>query len=248
MKPNNSQKISIIIPVLNEEHYIGTLLSHLNQNATASNIVEILCVDGGSRDHTQGIAKYHGAKVIKTRKGRAKQMNHGAKYAQGDILYFLHADTFPPEHFDKMILNAVENGFETGCFRMQFDTKNLFLRFFAWFSRINHSLCRGGDQSLFVTQDIFKQTTGFNEAYLIYEDTEFIRRLYKHARFKVLPNYVVTSARKYRELGLLRLQFHFAMIHLKNYLGAGPDELYRYYRKNILTGSDAIQSSISRSA
>ncbi|WP_222981765.1 TIGR04283 family arsenosugar biosynthesis glycosyltransferase [Flagellimonas meishanensis] len=234
MKPNKNPSISIIIPVLNEERYIGPLLEHLSRIAGTSNIGEILCVDGGSKDNTRTIAEQAGARVIKSKRGRAIQMNLGARVAHGDILYFLHADTFPPKDFDKKILHAVEKGFETGCFRMKFDTRHPFLRFFAWFSRINHSLCRGGDQSLFVSRTIFLESGGFNEAYLIYEDSEFIRRLYRHTRFKVLPDYVITSARKYRELGWMRLQFHFAMIHLKNYLGAGPDELFRYYRKHVL--------------
>ena len=235
MRRSKHPKISIIIPVLNEERYIGSLLNHLKQCSSPSNIAEILCVDGGSQDNTHRIAMENGAQVIRSKKGRAKQMNFGALNAKGEILYFLHADTLPPQDFDKIILQAVAQGFETGCFRMKFDTRNLFLRFFAWFSRINHTLCRGGDQSLFITKEVFSKTTGFNERYLIYEDTEFIRRLYRHTKFKVLPEHVITSARRYRELGLLRLQYHFAIIHLKNYLGAGPEELYRYYSKHVLT-------------
>lgn len=232
--PNKNRSISIIIPVLNEEHCLGKLLNHLEQTATPSNDIEIICVDGGSTDKTWEIAEQHGVKVILSEKGRAKQMNLGTEHAKGDILYFLHADTFPPNHFDQFILEAVHNGFLAGCFRMKFDTKNVFLQFFAWFSRFNLLLCRGGDQSLFVERDLFVKSKGFNEAYRIYEDTEFIGRLYRQAKFKVLPAHVITSARKYREIGVLKLQFHFAVIHLKKYLGAGPDELYRYYAKYIM--------------
>ncbi|MFD2099753.1 TIGR04283 family arsenosugar biosynthesis glycosyltransferase [Flagellimonas iocasae] len=231
--PNKNRSISIIIPVLNEELCLGELLHHLAHTSTPTHIREIICVDGGSTDKTLKIAAQHGAKVVSSERGRAKQMNLGAELAEGEILYFLHADTFPPKNFDQSILKAVEGGFMAGCFRMKFDTKNLFLRFFAWFSRVNLLLCRGGDQSLFVEKQLFEKTNGFNEAYHIYEDTEFIGRLYKNAKFKVLPDYVITSARKYREIGVLKLQFHFAVIHLKKYLGAGPEELYRYYRKNI---------------
>lgn len=219
--------------MLNEEPYLGTLLKHLEQTSTPSSIIEIICVDGGSTDKTREIAEQQGAKLVLSQKGRAKQMNLGAEHATGDILYFLHADTFPPKQFDQLILKAVNNGFLAGCFRMRFDTKNLFLRFFAWFSRINLLFCRGGDQSLFVERDLFLKSKGFNEAYPIYEDTEFIGRLYTQTRFKVVPAYVVTSARKYQEIGTLKLQFHFAVIHLKKYLGAGPDKLYQYYAKHI---------------
>ena len=235
MKPNRPISISIIIPVLNEEHYIGKLLDHIARVGSPNLIGEIICVDGGSLDKTQEMAQKYGAKVIRSKRGRARQMNLGAQHAKGNVLYFLHADTLPPKNFDRSIMDASEAGYETGCFRMKFDTNNPVLGFFAWLSRINHALCRGGDQSLFVKRSLFQKSEGFNEAYLIYEDTEFITRLYRQTKFKVLPDHVVTSARKYREVGWFKLQFHFAMIHLKNYFGAGPEELYRYYQKNILT-------------
>ncbi len=228
-------KISIIIPVLNEAGFIGTSLYHLKENAKDPEALEVLVVDGGSTDDTVQIATSLGAKVLPSATGRAKQMNLGAQNATGEILYFVHADTLPPKHYDAYILEAHRQGYTAGCFRMKFDTTNWFLRFFAWLSRINHTLCRGGDQSLFVAKELFEKTGRFNEDYLIYEDSEFIRRLYKTLKFRVLPHYVITSARKYRQKGWLKVQFHFGMIHLKNYLGAGPKDLFQYYKKNLLT-------------
>ncbi len=228
-------KISIIIPVLNEAAYIGKLLDHLKKQAYDERELEYLVIDGGSLDATVQIASREATKVISSKKGRARQMNLGAAHATGQLLYFLHADTFPPKYFDQYILEAHQQGFPVGCFRMQFDSKNPFLRFFAWLSRINHTLCRGGDQSLFITKASFQNTGGFNEDYLIYEDSEYIGRLYKTMKFRVLPHNVITSARKYRQKGWLKVQFHFAMIHLKNHLGAGPKDLFQYYKKNILT-------------
>ena len=229
----NSHRISIIIPVLNEETYIAKLLQNIQENSSARNIEEIIVVDGGSTDDTAEMASDFGAVVVDSKKGRARQMNRGAAKAKGNILYFLHADTFPPKNFDEHILKAVANGNEAGCFRMQFDTSNKFLSFFSWFTRINHKICRGGDQSLFVSRRLFRKTKGFNERYIIYEDSEFAARLYQKTDFKVLPKPVVTSARKYKEKGTLKLQYHFGMIHLKNFFGAGPDHLYDYYRRKI---------------
>ncbi|MEL6973854.1 MAG: TIGR04283 family arsenosugar biosynthesis glycosyltransferase [Bacteroidota bacterium] len=233
---SKTPQISIIIPVWNEVQGIGALLDYLKvAESQQGNILEVICVDGGSTDGTLHILDSHDVKVVFSEKGRAKQMNAGTKHAKGAILYFLHADTYPPQNFDIYILDAIEDKSVAGCFRMQFDTQNPILRFFAWLSRINHTLCRGGDQSLFIEKNTFSASGGFNESYRIYEDTEFITRLYAENPFTILPHHVVTSARKYREKGWLKVQFHFAMIHLKNHLGAGPEELYQYYRKNILT-------------
>lgn len=232
MKPKNPQ-ISIIIPVLNEEASIGRILTYLKNNSSFKNIKEILVVDGGSADDTISVASQSNCKVIRTAKGRAKQMNFGARQAKGNILYFLHVDTLPPKNFDISIIEAVMNGSSTGCFQMRFDSKSRFLSFFAWFSRVNHKLCRGGDQSLFITKVLFKKSDGFNEDYVVYEDNEFIGRLYKIGPFKILPRHVKTSARRYEERGEMVLQYHFGMIHLKNYFGAGPEQLHDYYKRKI---------------
>ncbi|MCG2459935.1 TIGR04283 family arsenosugar biosynthesis glycosyltransferase [Flavobacteriaceae bacterium F89] len=229
----NINTISIVIPVLNEEKCIGTLLNYLLELRTPL-VREILVIDGGSRDDTFKVAEMKGVTVISSTKGRAKQMNVGARYASGNILYFLHVDTIPPPHFDLHITNAVNYGNLAGCFRMKFDSDHWFLSRFAYFTRFNYKVCRGGDQSLFVTKELFQKLGGYNEEYIIYEDSEFAGRLYKASEFKVLPQSVVTSARKYRSNGMVNLQYHFGVIHLKNYLGAGPKELYDYYKRKIV--------------
>ncbi|MGB5821403.1 MAG: TIGR04283 family arsenosugar biosynthesis glycosyltransferase [Saonia sp.] len=234
MKQNNTKTISVIVPVLNEEEHVGKLLTYLKKNVgSKKNIREVLIVDGGSLDHTVTIASNLGATVLLSKKGRAKQMNYGARHAKGEILYFLHVDTLPPKNFDGFVLKATANGHNSGCFRMEFDSNHWMLKVFAWFTKMNHKICRGGDQSLFITKELFTKTKGFNEEYIIYEDNEFIGRLYKMTNFKVLPQRVQTSARKYEKNGLLRLQYHFGIIHLKKLFGAPPGALYDYYKRKV---------------
>ena len=234
MKSRNNPQISIVIPVLNEAHLIQPLIDGIKKAASSVEDIELLFVDGGSTDATVDRIKECGRRVVLSEKGRARQMNRGAMEAGGDILYFLHADTAPPTGFDQAIRDAVNSGRVAGCFRMKFDSQSKFLRFFSWFTRFNFWLCRGGDQSLFISRKLFEDLNGFNEAYIIYEDLEFINRLYRQGKFSVLPQYVLTSSRKYEKVGKLKLQYHFGIIHLKNYLGSSPESLYEYYKRHIL--------------
>ncbi len=230
---NKNPQISIIIPVLDEEEYIKKVVVAIQTNATSRNIKELLIIDGGSTDNTIHEAKALGATVISSEPGRAKQMNLGAKIATGELLYFLHVDTLPPQGFDSHIINAYSSGNEVGCFRLQFDSNHPMLRFFAWCTRINLQICRGGDQSLYISKKLFHKAGGFNTAYTIYEDNEFIGRIYTLATFTIMPNTVKTSARRYQKKGVFTLQYHFGMVHLKHYMGAGPASLYNYYKRHI---------------
>ena len=139
--------ISIIIPVLNEAENIPKLKQHLSLQSTTNIIEEIIIVDGGSRDNTIEIAKSLTTKVINSRKGRAIQMNLGAKHARGSILYFLHADSFPPSGFDRLIFQEIKNGNQAGCFKMKFDSNHWWLHLAGWFTKFNWKACRGGDQT-----------------------------------------------------------------------------------------------------
>lgn len=229
-----SHKLSIIIPLINEAAYIGQLLAWITEHASKENIAEVIVVDGGSTDGSlEIIAAFKNVSLLNSPKGRAKQLNAGARLAKGDILYFLHADSFPPKGFDEKIIQAVRDG-NTGSFRLKFEQPNHFLLKIApWFTQFNYPLFRGGDQSLFITQQQFETLGGFDERYIIFEDIELIQRIYRRFPFIVIDGYVTTSARKFRQYGTWFLYFHFFMIHLKSWLGATPDDLFRYYSKNI---------------
>ena len=227
-------KISIIIPVLNEENGIANLLNYLQEIKNPDFTHEIIVVDGGSNDATLEILKsYSTIKVFNTKKGRAIQMNVGAEKATSEILYFLHCDTFPPKNFDYEIVKNVKNDYLSGCFKMKFDNNHIVLKASQWFTRFNHISCRGGDQSLFIENNLFKKLNGFDENLMLYEDNEFIDRLYKNSKFTVIQKTVTTSARKYLKNGVWTLQFHFLMIHLKFWIGTNNEKLLKYYQKKI---------------
>jgi rSAM/selenodomain-associated transferase 2 len=227
-------KISIIIPIYNEVETIHKLLLHIEKNASQSIPFEIIVVDGGSTDNSQNkVAEHKNVSLITAEKGRAKQLNAGARIATAEVLYFLHCDSFPPKDFDRFIMDQLQKGNKAGCFRMKFDYRHPVLMVSQWFTRINHISCRGGDQSLFVTKTLFNEIKGFNEDYIVYEDNEIISRLYNKKQFVVIPENLITSARRYRENGVWRLQYHFAVIHLKRRLGHSAESMLDYYNKRI---------------
>lgn len=233
MKKSDIPDISIVIPVINEEDNLSRLIPYLKTVAETPENMELIVVDGGSTDRSVEIATSLGAVVENSVQGRAFQLNKGARLAKGDILYFLHADSFPPQAFDRLIRKANSLKSEAGCFRLKFDSSSKFLGIFAWFSRFNFLLCRGGDQSLFITKNLFNSLGGFDESYRVYEDNEFIGRIYRVSKFKVLPQKIKTSARKYRLNGFIKLQYHFARIHLMYFRGYRPEVLYAYYNRHI---------------
>ncbi|MAB49197.1 MAG: glycosyl transferase family 2 [Flavobacteriaceae bacterium] len=229
-------KISIIIPVLNEAENIGRLLRYLTENSSSKNVSEIIVVDGESTDRTAEIVKNFtltDVKLISSKKGRAKQMNVGAKASTGNILYFLHADTFPPKDFDLLIIENVKKGHEAGCFRMQFDSNHWWLNLTGWLTKFNLKVCRGGDQSLFITKALFNTIGGYNENYIIYEDNILINELYKRNKFTVINQKITTSARLYKKVGVWKLQYYYLAIYLKKWFGASASELHNYYKKRI---------------
>ena len=171
--------------------------------------------------------------LLNSEKGRAKQMNVGAKHASGSILYFLHADSFPPKNFDQSIIDNVLKGNNAGCFRMQFYSNHWWLKLAEWFTQFNWKVCRGGDQSLFITKELFVEVHGFNESYLICEDYVIVNELYRRKSFVVINKKLKTSARLYEKHGIFKLQYHFWVIHIKKWFGTDAEILYKYYKKYI---------------
>ncbi|WP_299767042.1 TIGR04283 family arsenosugar biosynthesis glycosyltransferase [uncultured Dokdonia sp.] len=235
-------KISIIIPTLNEAENISRLLKHLVTSKDAKTSIEIIIVDGGSEDNTLAIIQNHSTQdnvnnihVITAPKGRAKQMNAGASIAKGAILYFLHADSFPPKGYDQNIISEVSKGNHAGCFRMCFDSNHWWLRLASWLTQFSWRACRGGDQSQFITKDLFEELGRYDERFIIYEDNDLINKLYARKEFVVINKKITTSSRRYKKNGIWKLQYHFWAIYVKKWLGASAEELHEYYKKKIVS-------------
>jgi rSAM/selenodomain-associated transferase 2 len=189
--------ISVIIPTYNEAATIEKLINHFKANRGDYSI-EIIVVDGGSSDGTIALAKAAGAIVfLSPEKGRAAQMNYGASQATGDVYYFVHADSLPPPAFSEDIYTAINEGYSIGRYKTKFDSPRLILKVNAFFTRFDWFMCMGGDQTLFITKELFNITGGFDATLKIMEEFEFSKRARKQGRYKIMNNSTLVSARKY---------------------------------------------------
>ena len=224
--------VSVIIPTFNEADCIGELLTYLGAVCGPDSGTEIIVVDGHSTDDTAALARQAGARVVLCpQKGRAAQLNYGAAAAGGQIFYFLHADTYPPPSFLADIRHALgPNGYSSGCYRLAFNHPHWFLRLSGWFTRFDVDAVRFGDQSLFVRRAVFERAGGYRTHMIMLEDQEIVRRLRRHGSFRVLPGTVTTSARKYLQNGVFRLQAVFSLLTLLYWLGVQQPRLLRIYR------------------
>lgn len=231
--------ISIIIPAVNEGEHLGATLSAL----AGVDGIEPIMVDGGSRDNTREIAAAAGARVISTPPGRALQMNAGAAAARGELLLFLHADSLLPTGFaDRIRQTLKEPQVAAGAFRLAINAPGLSMRIL---ERLIYwrSICLQmvyGDQALFMTREMFQAVGAFPEMPIM-EDFECIRRLRRRGRIAILPQTVITSARRWQRLGLIRTTVTNQLIIVAYLFGVDPQRLARWYlrsggRKNSIGG------------
>lgn len=224
-------KISVVIPIHNEEGFIGRTVQHVLQSTDIEGVAEVIVVDSASIDRGVQEAKAAGAHVVVSPiKGRSPQMNVGASHATGEVLYFLHADTLPPAGFSRQIVDALERGADAGCMRMCFDKDHWALRVKCWFTRFSASGLHYGDQSLFVRRELFQQLSGFEEDMSVFEDLDIIERIKRSGTFEVLDGPITTSARKYDQNGYLRMQLAFYAMYPMYRLGYSQATLTKTYK------------------
>lgn len=223
--------ISIIIPTYNEAEGIGKLVRFFALNGNQY-VQEIIVSDGGSTDNTLQLAQQAGAKaVLSPKKGRASQMNYGASLATGTILYFVHADTFPPTSFATDIIQAIDTSYAFGRYRTKFDASNKLLRFNAWFTRFDLFICYGGDQTLFMKKDLFNAIGGFQSHMRIMEDYDIVTRAKAAgARYKIFDKPALVSARKYETNSWLRVQTANYIIIRMYKRGASQEAMAHKYK------------------
>jgi len=222
-------RISVIIPAYNEAAAIGATIASLRD----ADVHEVIVADGGSSDDTAIVAELAGAEVVSTAPGRAVQMNEAAERSTGDILLFLHADTRLPAGFSDVATRTLGTpGVVAGAFTLSIDSPRISLRIIESLVRLRCRLFSlpYGDQAIFMRRDVFFGNGGWPELPIM-EDYELMRRLVRRGRVMVAPESVVTSARRWERLGVLRATVINQFVIIGYALGVFPDRLMKLYRR-----------------
>jgi glycosyltransferase involved in cell wall biosynthesis len=248
-------RISIIIPVLNE----SANLQRAIKSTQPSDNIEVIVVDGGSTDDTCQVAVELGVQVITSPAGRSRQMNLGAAAATGDILLFLHGDSRLPLGFDRLIRQVMNRkdvpitGGATcghvwsevasdpcvagrkaiaGAFRLGIDAPQRSLRWVERGVNWRSQVCQMpyGDQGIFLRAKVFNEIGGFPDLPIM-EDFELMRRLRKRGKISIVPQPVMTSARRWLQKGILKTTLINQLMVLGYLVGVSPTQLVELYRR-----------------
>jgi rSAM/selenodomain-associated transferase 2 len=219
--------VSVIIPALNEAPNIVPAIDR----AWQAGAQEVIVVDGGSADGTLEIAAACNCLAISAARGRAVQQNAGARRASGDVLLFLHADTWLVARAARQIVQAVHDpNVAGGSFRQRIEAPGFLYRLLERGNAVRAGWGRPyGDQGIFVRRDFFERVGGFPEVGLL-EDLLLARQLRRLGRLVLLPGPLCVSARRWQRHGVVRQTLRNWGILAAAKLGASPDRLAGLYR------------------
>ena len=222
-----SATISIVVPTLDEETTLAATLGRLRE----PEIHEVIVADGGSADRTRAIAAPLADRVIEAPRGRASQMNAGAAVAKGDLLLFVHADTLVPSGFAAAIVRALaDREVVGGRFDVELDEPGILYRMVGGAISLRSRWTRlaTGDQAMFVRREVFERLGGYPDQPLM-EDLALSIALRRAGEIACLRQRVTTSARRWRERGLVRTILLMWTIRTLYAAGVSPRTLARLY-------------------
>jgi len=219
-------KLSIIIPALNEEKVLGQTLAGLKDQP-----VEIIVVDGGSKDGTVQVARQYTSHLLISRRGRGFQQDTGARESHGNVLVFLHADTQLPRGYQHLIERALaDRDVVFGAFYLKIHPPKPALDLVAFMANLRSRLLSlpYGDQGIFVRRAAYFQVGGFRD-WPIMEDVDLVRRLNRAGGFELAQGFVQTSARRWEKENVVRTTLRNYSLIIRYSLGVSPHVLVHHY-------------------
>jgi rSAM/selenodomain-associated transferase 2 len=222
---------SIIIPVLHESELINTQLETLKHIATDEPF-EIIVVDGSPTQDTLRVISDRNVKIYSSPQGRGCQMNEGAAHASGDILVFLHVDTFLPLNAFSLIQTVLKNKqYAGGAFTLKIQPQTAFFKMIAACSTLRSQIIRTpyGDQVIFLRKTYFEAIGGYQNIPLM-EDVELMRRIRKKkGQIIILPEPVITSTRRWNHEGFIYTLLRDNIIIFLYWCGMSAEKLAKFY-------------------
>lgn len=225
--------LDIVIPVLNEEQNLQSLLPFLLDELAAEKAVITVVDAKTSKDNASKVCEEYGVNYLKSEyTQRSKQLNEGAFSGEMDCLLFLHADVTPPKDFYNLIKLKLAMGYYAGCFSYKFKEDNLLLKINSYCTRFNSIFTGGGDQGLYIIRTEFEKLEGFCEQHQIMEDFELYDRLKKqNIPFTIIKNNAVVSNRKYKRNSWLRVNLVNLTAFINYKIYHDPNRTYFFYKK-----------------
>ena len=223
-------KVSIIIPAYNEAQSIQSTLVPLQ--SLRSNNYELILVDAGSTDDTVASAESLVDKLLHSKKGRAYQMNAGAAEAEGEVLFFLHADTIVPVKAISALETAIDkSNFTWSRFNVRLSGTHILFRVIEKLINLRSCLTgiATGDQGICIKRDLFFNI-GMYELLPLMEDIALSKKLKKIARPVCISQALITSSRRWEEKGIFRTILLMWKLRLQFWLGVSADKLAEQYR------------------
>jgi len=218
--------ISVIVPVKDEPPGVAERFARFAGPADES---ELLVADGGGDERTRQAFREAGARVLSLPGTRGSRLAKAAAAARGDALFFLHADSQPPDDALALISRSLDDGADAGAFSLAYEDADRRMRWIAWWANRRSRLGMPfGDQGIFCRRSTYERTGGFRDL-PICDDLDLVRRLRRVGAFVVRPEKTVTSPRRYREVGPLRQVLRTWRVLAGYYAGVSPETLTRWY-------------------
>ncbi|MDH5637289.1 MAG: TIGR04283 family arsenosugar biosynthesis glycosyltransferase [Nitrospinota bacterium] len=217
--------ISIIVPALSESG-LESIATTFN-NEPGVELVFALCIDDPSTHAPEGCVS------VRAPRGRASQMNAGAKASSGDILIFLHADTrIPPESLELVRGALARPGVTAGAYLLRVEGEGLWRQFLSAGANVR-SRYLGlpfGDQAIFITRAVFQKIGGYEEVPIL-EDVRLIEEAARIGKIVILPVHAATSPRRWEERGIVATTLRHWGIMIAYKMGASPRRLARWFTR-----------------